>query len=187
MYYSDHGGFKISNWENDLVCSQECWGHWGVVSCPDSFSFGFNSWSFQIAFYLEDFFVVFSFWPSSSVSVGGNFSLWNHSQVDSVVSWFWEGVQSPALWHEKLNEEFSFSDLLLCNWSCHFNFDLLVVVSKDISAQNVEGFISSIVVGSLNDCFCNDPRVIVSDLSLAYGLFNGVWWAVVVEDEEWTE
>ncbi len=176
-----------SNLKNDFIGSEEGWGHWRVVSCPDWFSFGFNSNSSQIDFGFQDFLIVVFLWPASVVSVGSNFSLRNHSQVDSWVVRFWEWIQGPALWHEELNEEFSFSDFLLGDWGSHLNFDLLIVVSKDVSSKDVEGFITSIIVSSLDDGFSDDPRLIVSDLEFSNCFFNSILRTVVVGNEERAE
>lgn len=176
-----------SNFENDLIGSKHSWSHWRVVPCPDCFTFCLISQISQVDYGFEDFIVVKTLRPISIVSEGGNFSLRNHSEVDSGIGGFWEWIESPTFWHKELNKEFSFSDLLLGDWGSHFNFGLLFVVSKDVSTENVEGLISGVVVSSLDNCFGDDPSFIGSDLEFSNCFFNGVCRAVVVGNDEWAE
>ncbi len=73
---------------------------------------------------------------------------------------------------------------MLGDWGSHLNFDLLVVVSKDIASENVKSFIAGVFEGALDDSFSDDPRLVVSDLEFSNGFFNGVFRAVVVGDDK---
>ena len=76
---------------------------------------------------------------------------------------------------------------MLGDWGSHLNFDLLIILSEDVSGENVESLISSIFLSGFDDCFGNNPRFVVSNLELSNGLFDNVLWAVVVVDEEGTK
>ena len=76
---------------------------------------------------------------------------------------------------------------MLGDWGSHFNFDLLVVVSEDVSAQKMESLVSSVFLGSLNNGFGDNPGLIVSDFQFANSLFDCVFWTIVVVDEERAE
>jgi hypothetical protein len=69
----------------------------------------------------------------------------------------------------------------LGNWGSHLDFDFLVVGSEDISTQNIESLVSSILMGRFDGSLSNNPRVVSSDFIVVDFLFDGVGWSIGIQ------